>query len=247
MKEESEIRRPNEELASVAEITISKAKELILQSIPNDEIVSMYIKGSYVQKEMQPNSDVDIVVILKTEQYLPAVYELTEQYGESVTPPFQAVVYTMKELQTGERASNRTRNTTTISIFVKQMEYLPLIYGTKPEGPLFTRTDKKDLTAYLGVFRKTFMAELKEGKLSFKGLVKLTLWLIERAERAGGNPITYYSWQKLADSIKDPNHIIHTTLRLRRQEQKATESEQAIFLEQLEDYLQSLEKTYNTK
>ena len=247
MNETSKGHAQNEELASLSEITISKAKELILQSIPNDEIISIYIKGSYVQKEMQPKSDVDIVVILKTEEYLPAVYELTDQYGESVIPPFQAVVYTMKELQTGERAVNRTRNTTTISIFVKQMEYLPLIYGTKPEGPLFTRTDKKDLTSYLDVFQKTFMPDFKEGKLSFNGLVKLTLWLIERAERAGGNPITYYSWQKLADSIKDPNHIIHTTLRLRRQEQKATESEQALFLNQLEDYLQSLEKTYNTK
>lgn len=234
-------------LEEKAHLTIERAKELILQSIPNNEIISMYIKGSYVQKEMQPNSDIDIVVILKTEQYLPAVYEVTEQYGTTATPPFQAVAYTMKELQTGERASNRTRNTTTISIFVKQMEYLPLIYGTKPEGSLFTRTDKKDLTSYLDVFRKTFMPDFKEGKLSFKELVKLTLWLIERAERAGGNPITYYSWQKLADSIKDPNHIIHTALRLRRQGQKATESEQTIFLEQLEDYLLSHEKTYNSK
>ena len=99
-------------LKTEADKSIEKAKELILQTIPTEEIISIYLKGSYVQNELQENSDVDIVVVLNTEKYLPTIYEITENFGESVKPPFQIIAYTLKELQTGERASSRTKNIT---------------------------------------------------------------------------------------------------------------------------------------
>ena len=102
MSEQIENQDPAQ-LKEKAEIALQKAKEIILESIPNDEIVSIYVKGSFVRDELVPDSDVDVVVILKSEEYLPAVYELTEQYGKSTTPPFQIVALTVKELKTGER------------------------------------------------------------------------------------------------------------------------------------------------
>ncbi len=69
------------ELRKKATISIQKAKSLILETIPNNEIVSIYLKGSYVQNELKHDSDVDIIVILKSEEYLTAVYQLTKQYG----------------------------------------------------------------------------------------------------------------------------------------------------------------------
>ena len=65
------------ELKEKARISIEKGKEIILQNISNDEIVSIYVKGSYVQDELRSDSDVDLVVVLKSEKYLPAVYQLT--------------------------------------------------------------------------------------------------------------------------------------------------------------------------
>ena len=121
------------ELKKKADVSLSKAKEIILESIPNNEIISIYIKGSYVQNELQPSSDVDVVVILKSEEYLPAVYELTEKFGNTTEPPFQIVAYTLEELQTGQWSPNRTKNTTPVSVFVKHLDQLLLLYGSKPE------------------------------------------------------------------------------------------------------------------
>jgi len=229
-------------LKEKADLSIERAKAVILQNIPKEEIISIYVKGSYAQGELQPDSDVDVVVILKTEEFLPKAYTLSDTADNQTQIPFAIVAYTLGELQTGEKASNRPKVTSPVSVFVKQLDYLPLIYGAKPEGNLFTRTDKKDLTAHMGAFRSTFLQDYEKGKFSIKELVKQVLWLADREQRVLGN-IQGYSWQSLADSVTDKNHIIHTALRLRRQA-VITPSEETDFLKNLQDYLKLLESTY---
>jgi predicted nucleotidyltransferase len=229
-------------LKQKAEISIEKAKGVILENIPKDEIISIYVKGSYAQGELQPDSDVDIVVILKTEEFLPKVYTLDADISNPKEIPFAIVAYTLGELQTGEKASNRPKVTSPVSVFVKQLDHLPLIFGTKPEGKLFTRTDLKDLTAHMGAFRSTFLPDYGKGKFSIKELVKQVLWLADREQRVLGNA-QGYSWQALANNVTDKDHIIHTALTLRRQE-KISPEEKTVFVKKLEEYLNLLEITY---
>jgi len=226
-------------LKQKAEVSVQKAKELVLASIPNDEIVSIYLKGSFVQDEMRPDSDVDVVVVLRSEEYLPKIYKLTEEYGDSVNPPFQIVAYAMRELETGEKASNRIRSTTAVSRFVKHLDSLPLVYGERPKGPLFMRTDEKDLSVNIQNFRTRYVPDYRESKFGFEQVVKQVFWLVEAEQRlAGLKP--GYSWQKLADAANDPDHIIHLALRYRNQDE-ITEREKVDFMEKLEDYLARLE------
>lgn len=231
-----------EELKQKAEISIAKAKELIIKSIPKEELVSIYVKGSYVQDELKSDSDVDFVVVLKTEEYLPFVYTLTNDPSNPKEMPFSILAYTMGELLTGVRASNRPQNVTASSVFVKQIDQMLLIYGTKPEGKLFTRTDLKDMTAFLPLFKNTFMSTTGELKITFSELLKLTLWLVYRELRLLGF-VPEYSWQKFADLIEDKNHIVHETLKLRRQE-AVTDEEKANFVKKLLVYLEFLEGKY---
>lgn len=229
-------------LKEKADISLSKAKEFILKYIPNEEIISIYIKGSYVQNELQLDSDVDIVVILKNDEYLNTVYELTERFGGTTEPPFQIVAYTLEELKTGKLSPKRIKNPTTISIFVKQLDQFPLLYGSKPEGKLFTRTDFKDLTALISVFEENFIPGFEKGIFKFNEIVKQVIWLTEREQRARGI-VPDYSWQKLADSIKNGDHIIHFALKLRRQKYVSNE-EQDIFMEKLKKYLKKLKSEF---
>ena len=46
-------------------VSIKKSRSLILKSIPKNKIVAIYIKGSFVRREMNKKSDVDIVPIVK--------------------------------------------------------------------------------------------------------------------------------------------------------------------------------------
>lgn len=230
------------DLKEIAEASINKAKEVILKKIPNEEIISIYVKGSYVQDALREDSDVDIVVILKTEEYLTKVYTLSEDKSNTDIIPFQIVAYTLGELQTGERASNRTKVTSPVSTFVKQMDNLPIIFGSKPEGKLFTRTDKKDLTGLLTAFSNTFLPDYRNNKFTFNEIIKQVPWLTEREQRALG-VIPDYSWQKLADSIEDKNHIVHAALKYRKQVEISNEEKEA-FMIQLDEYLKYLEAKY---
>jgi len=232
----------DQNLIKNAEASIEKAKVVILQNIPEEEIVAIYVKGSYAQGELRPDSDVDVVVILKTEEYLPKVYTLDADISNPAQIPFAIVAYTLNELQTGEKASNRPKVTSPVSVFVKELDYLPLICGTKPEGKLFTRTDLKDLTALMGAFRSTFLPQYADKKFSFKEMIKQVLWLADREQRVLGN-VQGYSWQALADYVIDKNHILHLALRLRRQD-KITPAETSDLLKKLEEYLVFLEGKY---
>lgn len=227
------------ELKQRANISIEKAKELILKSIPKNEIFSIYLKGSFVQDEMLSDSDVDVVVILKSEEYLPLVYNLTEEYGNSVNPPFLIVAYTMQELETGEKASNRTKNTTAVSRFNKHLDSLPLIYGTRPDGKLFMRTDEKDLAINIQNFRTMYIPDYKGGNFEFKQLVKQVFWLVEAEQRLKGLK-PGYSWWALADATGDTDHIIHLALAYRKQ-YDISKQEQDDFIDMLERYLNDLE------
>lgn len=180
------------ELKQKAKISLEKGKEIILQNIPNDEIVSIYVKGTYVQDELLPESDVDIIVILKTEKYLLDIYKLTKDFGYSVNPPFQAMAYTLDEIKTGKRASNRINSGTPVSSFVKYIDELPLIYGKKPEGQLFTRTDLKDLEGQISAYRKLFLPGFNDGTIKFQEIVKHVFWLTEKELRVLGHK-PYYS------------------------------------------------------
>jgi predicted nucleotidyltransferase len=227
-------------LKEMAEISLQKGKEIILQNIPSDEIISIYIKGSYVQDELRPESDVDIVVILKSEKYLSDVYKIREDYKNHSQIPFQVGAYTMDELQTGVWAISRVKKMTPISVFVKHLDNLPLLYGSKIESELLhTRTDTKELSINISVFRKLYLPGLESSKYKLQDIVKHVLWLVEREQRALGHKPDY-SWQKLADSIEDKNHIVHDALKLRRQP-NVSKQEQDDFLKKLSTYLDFLE------
>ena len=56
--------------------SIKKAKNLLLANIPKKQITAIYIKGSFVRRELTKNSDVDIVPIVKDSRYLNKILKL---------------------------------------------------------------------------------------------------------------------------------------------------------------------------
>lgn len=82
--------------------SIKKAKSLILEKVPEEELISIYVKGSFVRREMVPGSDVDLVAVVKSDKYLDELDKLRKQ-GKDYNPEFGVSGYSLNELETCKR------------------------------------------------------------------------------------------------------------------------------------------------
>ncbi|MEX0920278.1 MAG: nucleotidyltransferase domain-containing protein [Candidatus Pacearchaeota archaeon] len=207
--------RNKSELENAGIQNLKLSKKLILENIPSNEIVSIYVKGSFVRREMVSKSDIDIITVLKTKKHFGKIKKL-DKWGErsNLKPYPQFLGYSLWELKTGKRIKNNIGGASP-SRMVKHLKEYKLIYGRDlVKENLFTRTDEEDLEKLANVFRKEFIPQYERGNFSFGMLIKQTFWLIENEQKVKGkNPP--HQWKKLRDSIKDRNHIIYDAWRLR--------------------------------
>jgi len=66
--------------------SLKVAKKIILDNIPKEEIISIYAKGSFVRREMNKYSDVDIITVLKTKKYLKRLKTLANNCSKNPSP-----------------------------------------------------------------------------------------------------------------------------------------------------------------
>lgn len=218
------------------------AKKIILQNIPKEEILAIYVKGSFIRREMNEKSDVDIVTILKTTKYFNKLKELDEWGKNSGYVPYpQFVVYSINELKTGKRISKKS-NSAAPSRIVKHLKEYKLIYGDDlSKMNLCTRSDKKDFEALSKVFVKSWIPNYKIGKFNFNMLVKQTFWLVENEQRALGNKPPH-AWEDLKNSIKNNDHVIYDAWNIRNNSNGYSSRSRSVrskFVSKLEKYLTS--------
>ena len=220
--------------------SLKSAKKIILENIPKKEIVAIYVKGSFVRREMNKKSDVDTVTILKTSKYLSKIKRLEEKYRKEFKPQIQLSAYSFWELKTGKKTKSRGKVSASTSRFVKHLPHHKLIYG-KLLGikNLYIGDDKSALKGMVGIFRKYFLPGYKNKKMGFSEIVKQVFWLVENEQKVQGkNPP--HNWKKLVKSIKDKKHIIHDALRFRLKPTKDKRKRNA-FIKKLNIYLDNLQ------
>ena len=185
---------------------------------------------------MIQGSDVDTVTILKTIKHIPTLKKLERKYRESVKPHIQITGYSLWELKTGKRSHLRKRNTAAPSRFSKYINEYKVIYGTSLTTLLHRRTDTEDLNGMITAFRTIFIPKYEKGEMAFQELAKQVFWLTENEERVLGRHPPHH-WKKLAATITDKNHLIHTALHIRQ----GAKIDKDTFVKRLTAHLDSLE------
>ncbi len=217
------------------------AKKIILETVPKEEIISIYVRGSMIRREMNEKSDVDTNTILKTEKYLDKIKKLDKEIGKSHNPVIGFSAYSINELKTGVYASKEEGRAST-SRFVKHLEHYKLVYGEELDSKnFFLRSDKEHLSGMIKNVRK--IIELyKNGKIGFSDLLKQVFWLAENEQRClGKNPP--YNWHELERSINNKNHIIHEAIKLRDNPTKDPEVRNG-FVERIGIYIDEIESEF---
>lgn len=221
--------------------SLKSGKKIILKNIPKDQIIAIYVKGSFVRREMNKKSDVDTFTILRTSKYLPKLIKLEERYRKEFKPSIQFTGYSILELKSGKRSKSGKKMRASPGRAVKHLKHYKHLYGTLLNPEEFpTKTDKKDLENLIRVFKNLFLPLYKKKKFGFSEISKQVFWLVENEQKfRGKNPP--HNWKKLTRSIKDKNHIIHNTLRFRLKPTKDKRT-RLKYIQKLEKYLKKLEK-----
>ncbi len=221
--------------------SIKIAKKLILNEIPKEQIVAIYAKGSFVRREMNSESDVDTITILKESKFLKKLQILEEKYRDKYRPQLQFSGYSFWELKYNKKTSCGKKLRASPSRAVQHLEYYKLFYGKNLRKEDFHQGPPKGhLRGMIYAFKEIFLPGYKEKKFSFSELAKQVFWLVENEQIwKGRNPP--HHWKKLTKSIKDKNHIINEALKYRLNPTK-DKIERVRFIRKLNKYLSELEK-----
>lgn len=202
--------------------SLKVGKNIILKNIPKKEIIAIYIKGSFIRRELNEKSDVDFVTILKTGKYVRVLRELENKYKGKVYPEIQIrPAYSINELKNGK--IRRKTHSTPPYRFVKHLKHYKIIYGKalSREG-LFIRTNEKDITGliknllnkYILEFEKKENGDKIKENIGLSGIIKQVFWITELELSIKG--INHkHSFKEINNSIKDRGHIIHEAYKLR--------------------------------
>ena len=193
--------------------SIRVAKKIILDNIPKEEIIAIYVKGTFVRRELNKHSDVDTVTILRTSKYIKRLKSLSKKYKHEFKPPFQLGAYSLSELKTGKKLKDSSQ--THPGRFVKHLKHNKIIYGEALSSDgLFTRSHEKDLLGLAKALRKIFIPQYEKGDVGFSSINKQVFWIVENEKRvAGREPV--HNWKKLARSVKLRGHPVHEALSFR--------------------------------
>ena len=194
---------------------VERARQLILKSVPLEELVAIYVKGSFVRRELNEKSDVDTVTILKTNKYRKKIEKLDKEHKQDPNPRLELSSFSLWELQNNEHFYTDSKLRAKPDRFVARIECYRPIYGNPLDTTGFkVRSPSEALANLKQAFGKSFIPSYRQGKFSFQELIKQVFWLVELNEQVKGKKIKD-SWRRLASSIKDKDHIIHESYRLR--------------------------------
>lgn len=223
--------------------TIISVKKLILRNFPNKEIYSIYVKGSFVYRELNERSDIDFLVILRHSKYLLKVKELEKRYKNTFKLPIHLGSNSLYELKKGRHSKfNKSPGGTTNRI-AQQISSFEIVYGNKIKSEkLPKREDIEDLKSLINAYQKVVIPSYEEGKLDFGSIIKSTYWLVENEERVKGHSLTR-SWNGLTRHIKDRKHIIHQAYKYRTSYPKLKRTKLK-YVKRLKNYLKKLRKVY---
>jgi predicted nucleotidyltransferase len=224
--------------------SISKAKQLLLRHIPKEKIVAIYVKGSFVRREMNAESDVDIVPVITDSRYLPTIIKLNKEHKKKehnkTIYPAELLPHSLWELRNQKRYAKRKEKGPKGKPSIEDFKDHKIIYGTALEVDAFpSRSTQEKFNGMYKAFQEIFIPLYLQEKMSFAQFSKQIFWITKLEQQLQGKEIPE-TWKELASTIQDAQHPVHDALRFRTN--KATPREKELFLKKTKTYLIKIKK-----
>ncbi|MEI7718681.1 MAG: NUDIX domain-containing protein [archaeon] len=219
---------------------VKKSIKFLFENFPKEKIISVYIKGSFVARDMNENSDVDLVPIVKDQATLNKLKILRDDHRKEIWP-VDLLPLSLEDLKNVKGELHSRRN-----MFLRDLAFHELIYGKEINAKNYqVKSFKEAFEGEIQFTRKFISLYLegnKEGKYGFSQLVKNVFWLTYSEQKIlGKNPPR--TWSEMDRFIEDKKHVIHSAFRFRIKSSKNKKLRLA-FINRLDKYLNYLENTY---
>lgn len=223
---------------------LKKGMKIIFEEIPLNDIICIYLKGSFLRREMTPKSDVDVVVIVKNKSSLVKLNQLQNDLGNSEELNFGFSGYTINELRTGQLLKDVQSSRSGTPRFTRMIPTYQLLYGEKLNlKTLYQKTEIELFKSLLKAFENIFLPNYKENKIDFDMLLKQSLWLFELEVAVRNKNYKFINWENLTEYLNE-NHLINETLKLRNSEKRDKGTKES-FVSKLKSYLKYLNEEFN--
>ena len=138
--------------------SLKSARKMILKNIPNREIFAIYVKGSFIRREMNQKSDVDMVVIIKENKNIKKVEKVSKKSQNKYNPKVGISVHSLWELKKNKHFGKTQKLRAKPDLFIKKVKHYKLIFGEKIAYEKYpSRTDKENLKARIKAFKEIFI------------------------------------------------------------------------------------------
>jgi hypothetical protein len=214
--------------------SVKKARELVINSIPKDKLVAIYIKGSFTRREMKKGSDVDIVPIVTEDKYQGKIFSVN---NPEIDPVF-AIPLSIKEFEDNTlhtRSNFKPDLRAEPDLLLLKLKDCKLIYGKALNPKKYPiRTTEQIVKDERSKIEKGYIKSYEKGKLDFEPLLKEVFWLVYWEQKAKGVNIKH-SFKGIVNSVKDEGHIIHEAIKFRKG--IYSKKHEKKFIQELKEYL----------
>ncbi len=218
----------------------TKARNLVIRSVPKKALVAIYIKGSFARREMKEASDVDMVPIVTENKYEGNVFAVNcPEIAPVVVVPLSLWELNHNKLFTKGNYSPDLRAEP--DLFLKKLKECRLIYGKLLNPDKFPMRESKEvLRSEINKIKNGYIPAYGRQAIDFQPLLKEVFWLVELEQKVKGKRVKH-SFEGIVKSVKDKSHIVYSAFTFRKNLHKS-KAEERKFILRLKRYIVELEK-----
>jgi predicted nucleotidyltransferase len=228
---------------------IERIVQIVLESTGNS-LISLYLVGSFLTKDMIKSSDIDLVGVMESSFDFEKEKLINERLNGKIVSKHKIDLGTMsvEEFFGGKQKGSLMRHMN-LPVFLDSLKNAQLVYGRKldfDELPIKPASKTDEMKYWIKEFKKYKNEFRKKDKLgvdfSFRDFVKiifyianLQLQLIRKTEQKKRR------YSEIANAFRtESNHIVHYSLELRKKE-SITNEEKQLWLDRAEVYVESID------
>ncbi|MBI2631504.1 hypothetical protein HYW75_00690 [Candidatus Pacearchaeota archaeon] len=209
--------------------SVKSAIDFIINNVYKNDLISIYIKGSFVTRELRKKSDVDILPIVKNKKEMNRL-KLIRDKNKDTLRPSEILPISYTELKQKNRSWGRA------DTMLRDLDHYKLVYGKRLlKTDYYIRPWDKMFKDEINMLKFKTLPLYKKGEYGFQQLIKQVFWICYSEQvLLGKNPPR--TWKGLNKYIKRKNNIIHKAYYFRMYPTK-DKKKITYFLTDLERYL----------